>query len=199
MTLKRTALILIGFQNDYFAEDGVLRPFIASPSRLEGVLSRTLALLDALLAIGGTVIVSPIRFTPDYSELVNPIGILKAIQELGAFRAGSPGVELVAPLQERIARCQIVPGRRGLSAFSSTRLATVLEEAGVDHIVLAGVVTSICIDSTGRAAAERGHQVTILSDCTAGRTPFEDSFYRTEIFPMYARVETSTQFLEAVQ
>ena len=63
-------------------------------------------------------------------------------------------------------------------------------------MVVCGAVTSICIDSTGRAAHERGYRVTILSDCTASRTPYEQEFYCENIFPLYANVLTAAEFLE---
>ena len=53
---------------------------------------------------------------------------------------------------------------------------------------LARAITSVCIDSTGRAATERGYRVTVLSDCTVGRTPFEQEFFCREILPLYADV-----------
>ena len=92
-------------------------------------------------------------------------------------------------------RIVTVPGKRGLNAFSNTDLDDLLERKGVTHVVLAGAVTSICIDSTGRAAHERGYGVTILSDCTAGRTNYEQEFYCDNIFPLYAETLTTDDFL----
>ena len=48
MTLNRTALILIGYQNDYFAPDGILHPVIEEAARVGGVLGNTLGLLERL-------------------------------------------------------------------------------------------------------------------------------------------------------
>jgi nicotinamidase-related amidase len=61
--------------------------------------------------------------------------------------------------------------------------------------VLAGTVTSICIDSAGRAAHERGYRVSILSDCTSSRSNFEQDFYCEQIFPLYANVVSSNDLL----
>ena len=67
----------------------------------------------------------------------------------------------------------------------------------IDHVVIAGAVTSVCIDSTGRYAQELGYKVSILSDCTAAKSVFEQSFYCDSIFPVYANVITSQELLEA--
>lgn len=157
------------------------------------VLRNTVLLLEALRDTQATLVSTPIVFTPDYTELSDPVGILKAIKEVGAFKAGTSGCEVIAELQAFGDRILEVKGKRGLNAFSNTRLEAVLRENQVTDIVLAGAVTSICIDSTGRAGFEKGYSMHILSDCTASRTPVEQGFYCDTIFPLYAEViESST-------
>ena len=90
-----------------------------------------------------------------------------------------------------------IKGKRGLNAFSNTNLEVFLRENKIEKIALAGVVTSVCIDSTGRSAHEKGFEVTILSDCTAGRTEFEQQFYCDQIFPLYASVQNKDQLLKS--
>ena len=60
------------------------------------------------------------------------------------------------------------------------------------------MVTSLCIDSTGRAAYERGFLVTILSDCVSARTLDEQAFYCNSIFPLYADVLNNQEALEGL-
>jgi len=141
------------------------------------------------------MISTPILFMPDYSELIEPVGILKTIKEVGAFKSGSPGSETINELLQFGERIIEVPGKRGLNAFSNTKLDDILHEQEITTIVLAGVVTSICIDSTGRSAFERGYKVLILSDCTSGRTLFEQEYYCNNVFPLYAEVIDHVQLL----
>ena len=195
MSLSNTAFIFIGYQNDYFAVDGILRGVVEEADRTRNILSNSLALLGALEGHQTTLIQTPIIFTADYSELVNPVGILKVIQEVGAFKQGSPGAEIIDEFKAQGERISIVEGKRGLNAFSNTALDNLLTDRGITHIVLAGAVTSICIDSTGRAAHERGFSVTVLSDCTASRSQMEQDFYCDNIFPLYARVTDSQSLL----
>lgn len=91
-----------------------------------------------------------------------------------------------------------VPGKRGLNAFSNTDLGDLLDRHGISRVVLAGVVTSICTDSTGRSAHDQGIQVTVLSDCTSGRTATEQDFYGEQIFPLYAEVTDHTSLLRSL-
>jgi len=185
--LEKTAVVLIGYQKDYFADDGRLVGALEGDWR-RTMLENTNRLLDGLQNTAATVISTPIQFTPDYEELVEPTGILETIVEAGAFRRGDPGSETIEDLQRRSDWILEISGKRGLNAFSNTELGATLEARGIEDVVLAGVVTSICIDSTGRAAAERGYRVSVLSDCTAGRTDYEQKFYCDSIFPLYAKV-----------
>ncbi len=197
LDLNRTALILVGYQNDYFASDGILRGVIEEADRTQGILNNTLRLVEALKGTQTTLVQTPIIFTDDYSELINPVGILKTIVDVKAFQAGSPGSDTIPQFKEYGTRIKTVPGKRGLNAFSNTDLHEVLQNNRVNHVVLAGAVTSICIDSTGRAAHERGYRVSVLSDATASRTPYEQEFYCENVFPLYADVVTSDALLEA--
>ena len=188
MDAKQTALILIGYQNDYFAKDGILHEVIEGPLGAIGVMANTINLIERIVPTDVLIITTPIIFTPDYGELDDPVGILKTIKEVGAFKAGTKGSETIPEFRQFGDRIIEVPGKRGLNAFSNTDLAGILKGRGITNVVIAGVVTSICIDSTGRAAFERGSKVTILSDCTSGRTMVEQNFYCENIFLLYAEV-----------
>jgi len=194
MDTSNTALILIGYQNDYFAQDGILRGVIEASC--EEVLKNTLELIEQLRSSEMPIISTPINFTPDYSEVVDPVGILKTIVEVGAFKQGSRGAESIEEIRRFGDRITEVPGKRGLNAFMNTNLKETLQSKNITDVVLAGAVTSICIDSTGRAAFEEGLNVTILSDCTTGRSVTEQNFYCEQIFPLYASVTTHDGLLE---
>lgn len=56
-------------------------------------------------------------------------------------------------------------------SFADTDLAAQLESSGTTHLYISGFATEFCIDTTVRAAASRGLQITVLSDAhtTANR------------------------------
>ena len=195
--MNKTAIILIGYQNDYFAADGALVGALEDAEWRVEMLANTVKLLESASDTEALIISTPIVFTPNYEELVEPTGILKAIVDVGAFKGGETGSETIKELTSFGDRIQEIPGKRGLNAFSNTGLNEALEAKGITDVVIAGVVTSICIDSTGRAAHEHGYRVSILKDCTAGRTSFEQDFYCENIFPLYANVIESEELLQS--
>jgi nicotinamidase-related amidase len=143
-----------------------------------------------------TIISTPIILTSDYRGLAESVGILGTIKESGAFKAGSEGADTIPEILEFGDRILYVNGKQGFNGFSNTQLDAVLKERGIRHLLLAGMITSLCIDSTGRAAYERGYRVTILSDCVSARTPAEQEFYCQNIFPLYADVMDNKQIFE---
>lgn len=198
MDAKRTALLLIGFQNDYFDPAGVLHRVIEEPARVTRTLENTLQVVEQLAGTDVLMVTTPILFTPNYEELVEPVGILRTIRDCGAFKAGSFGGQTIPELARYRERLLEVPGKRGLNAFSNTGLEDILKARDITDVGICGVVASICIDSTARGAFERGYRVSILADCISGRTTLEQEFYVSQIYPLYAQVPSSREFVAAL-
>ncbi len=196
MDPKTTAILLVGYQNDYFAANGILRGVVEGTNRVDETLANTLTLLRVAADAGMVLISTPIILTPDYRAMAESEGILGAIKSSGAFRAGSPGADTIPAILAFGDKIIYVNGKQGFNAFSNTELDQVLRAHNIHHLLLAGMITSLCIDSTGRAAYERGYKVTVLSDCVSARTPAEQDFYCNHIFPLYAEVMTNRAFME---
>jgi nicotinamidase-related amidase len=196
--MPRSALILIGYQNDYYRTEGILHGFLEDSAQVLASLERTVSLMRRLSPMDVPFIETPIIFTSDYEELQQPVGILAAIRDHRAFQAGALGSDPVSEFTDFGDRITSVPGKRGLNAFVGTDLEGILRRMGVTDLYLCGSVASICIDSTGRYAAERGFQVTIVSDCVTGRTKVEHDFYMTNIFTLYARVLKAEEVAEKI-
>lgn len=196
MDPRRTALILVGYQNDYFAKDGILRGVVEDPHGVDRVLDNTLAFVRALSTTDATIISTPIILASDYRAMASPVGILNTMKEVGAFKEGSTGAENIPELDEFGDRILYVSGKVGFNAFSNTALGEVLRSRDIESVLVCGMVTSLCIDSTGRAAYERGYNVTVLSDCSSARTDIEHQFFCENVFPLYGRAATSSEVLD---
>jgi nicotinamidase-related amidase len=190
-----TALILVGYQNDYFAKNGILRGVVEDPTGIDRVLETTMRFIRSVSASRLTVVSTPIVLSPDYRAMASPVGILNTIKESGAFKAGSTGAANIPQLDEFGDTILYVTGKVGFNAFSNTSLEQVLADRQIKDVLVAGMVTSLCIDSTGRAAYERGYNVTVLSDCTSSRTKVEQDFFCSSVFPLYGRAATADEVL----
>lgn len=187
----KSAILLIGYQNDYFAKDGILKSVVEESSKVTNIIENTTKLIEKLDDV--LFVSTPIIFSKNYDELVEPVGILKTIKEVGAFKQGSKGSETIDEILQFGNKVKEIPGKIGLNAFANTSLDKYLREHKIEHLYLTGTVASICIDSTGRSAFEKGYKITMLTDCISGRTVFEKDFYCEHVFPLYSETMVSTE------
>ena len=86
-------------------------------------------------------------------------------------------------------------------AFLRTTLEDDLRARGVDTVVVGGVITNCCVDTTARSAFMRGFGVLVLEDCvgTFGQErDLHDASLRN-LSLLFAVVHDSSVLLEAVR
>ena len=82
---------------------------------------------------------------------------------------GSAGHDIIpelAPLEG-----EVVLDKPGKDSFYATDLETILRARGITHLIVTGVTTEVCVQTTVRAANDRGFDCLILSDCTGSYFP----------------------------
>jgi nicotinamidase-related amidase len=196
---KRTAVVLIEYQNDFTSEGGVLHDAVRDVMDRTGMLDNSRRLVDAARAAGATIVHAPITFVPGYHELAeHPYGILKGVVDSTAFVKGEWGAEIVdalAPQQGDV----VVEGKRGLDTFATTNLDFILRARGIDTIALAGFLTNCCVESTMRSGYEKGYKVITLSDCVAATSPEEHENAIKFDYPMFSEVMNADAFAGELQ
>jgi nicotinamidase-related amidase len=144
-------LLVIDIQRDYFP--GGASPLVGPEVAAE--VARTA--LDAFRAAGDPVV--HLRHVWDSPEAT-------------FMRPGTPGVEIhptVAPVDGEPVLDKTEP-----NGFLGTGLAEVLDALDVDHLHVVGMMSSMCVDATVRAAADLGQEVTVIHDgCAAPDLEFD--------------------------
>jgi ureidoacrylate peracid hydrolase len=195
MDPKKTAVVLIEYQNDFTSEGGTLHGAVKDVMEKENMLPNTVEMVQKARELGATIIHAPITFTPDYHELSpHPYGILKGVVDSKSFRKGTWGAEIVqdlTPHEEDI----VVEGKRGLDAFASTNLDFILRSRGITTIALGGFLTNCCVESTMRTGYEKGFDVVTLKDCTATLSEEEQRLAVAKNYPMFSRPLDHEEFL----
>lgn len=93
---------------------------------------------------------------------------------------------------------ELVINKTSRSAFNSTAIERVLLNLGVEGLVVAGVTTSSCVDTTARDAADRGFKVAVVEDASAEiDEPSHDAALR-QFAVRWGRVWTTDEALAAV-
>lgn len=195
MNPKRTALVLIEFQNDFVSEGGALHAGVAPVMKSTGMLAHTVSLVEKARAMGVSIMHAPITFAPGYVELTaRPYGILKGVVDNQAFLEDSWGGAICDPLTPQPGDIRI-EGKRGLDCFWSTNLDFILRSKGIEHVAVAGLLTNCCVESTVRSAYEKGFQVVSLTDCTAATSEQEQRLpFETDLL-FFSRALSSHQLL----
>ena len=182
----KTAVVLIEYQNEFTTEGGVLHGAVAPVMDKTGMLDKTVALVEAARAAGVTIMHAPITFAPGYGELSrHPYGILKGVVDGNAFVKGTWGAAIVDRLTPAAGDI-VIEGKRGLDTFASTNLDFILRSRGIETVILGGILTNCCVESTMRSAYENGYRVITLTDCTAATSPEEHDNAIAYDYPMFS-------------
>lgn len=159
------------------------------------VVTRARTLLQHGRDAGMTIIHVKVGFRPGVPEIHDRNMLLGAIKKSFThqqFFTGPSGAihQAVAPHEG-----DLVVTKSRISAFAGTDLALLLRAREIDTLVLFGIATSGVVLSTALAAADADYRLFILKDCCADLDPSVHSCLIEKIFPRFATVLTSEEFL----
>lgn len=195
MDPKKTALVLIEFQNDFTSEGGALHGAVKTVMGSSNMLANTIETVKAARELSVPIVYSPISFEDGYYEITEtPYGILKGVVDSNAFKKGTWGVEIVDSLKPQKGDI-IIEGKRGLDAFASTNLDFILRSKGIQNLVLCGFLTNCCVESTMRTGYEKGFNVITLKDCTAATSEEEQKAAHNFTYPMFSNPMNHHEFI----
>jgi nicotinamidase-related amidase len=192
---KKTAVVMIEFQNDFTTEGGSLHDAVKGVMESSNMLEHAQETVAKAREMGATIIHAPITFAEGYPELgEHPYGILKGVVDTNSFRKGTWGADFAEEMQPQEGDL-IVEGKRGLCAFSSTNLDFILRGRGIENVALGGFLTNCCVESSMRTAYEKGFNVFTLTDCVAATSEEEHRVAIEKDYPMFSRPVDHHEFL----
>ena len=173
----RVALLCIDFQRDFMEAGGFGESLGNDVSRLRTTIEPTRAVLAEFRRRGWPVIHTREGHRPDLGDLFpskrdrgNPSLRIGEEGPMGRLLVrGSDGHGIVPELAP--VEGEVVLDKPGKGSFYATDLETVLRARGITHLVVTGVTTEVCVQSTVREANDRGFESLILSDCTGSYFP----------------------------
>jgi biuret amidohydrolase len=158
LTPTRTALINVDMQKCFVGGSP-----LASPDGLE--LVERINQLSKICRDAGILVVHTRGWMrPDGSNL-GVMGELVPPFIVELYTEGSPTAELHESLV--VDEKDVILNKPRYGAFHGTDLDLVLRSRGIDAVVVSGIATNICCETTAREAAQRDYRVFFLSDGTA--------------------------------
>lgn len=137
-----TALVIIDVQNFYFGDNG-----------LEGSVEASLVTKNLLNR---------------FRELGLPVIHVQHVGKTGQISPDKAHAyqihDNVRPLDSELVIAKRTPG-----AFNGTELLTKLQTLGVDTLVICGMMSHMCVDTTTREAFDLGFKCTVVHDACATR------------------------------
>lgn len=122
---------------------------------------------------------------PDGSDWVSPIKLgfssyQRSTGIRGLYPRGSPQHRVIAPLAPRPG--ELVINKTTSGAFNSTGFEVTLRTLGIDTILITGLSTCACVETTARAAADRGIKCAIVED---GCAAFDEELHNATMRSFY--------------
>lgn len=163
-----TALIIVDLQNDFLSPQGAYARGKTVSADALLLPARVTPVAQTLKAQGGYVAATQFTLWPDAKgePMVSPQLLEKRpFLRKGDFAPGSVGQDNVPELKDSV---DLVVCKVAYSAFFNTQLDWVLRKAGIETVVICGIVTNGGVASTARDAHVRDYSVMVLSDgCAA--------------------------------
>jgi nicotinamidase-related amidase len=174
---SRTALLIIDMQRDFLEPGGFGETLGNDVSLLQNAVAPCCAMLAAARDAGLFVIHTREGHLPDLSD-APPAKIARGAPSL---RIGDPGPmgrilvrgeaghDIVAALYP--AAGEVIIDKSGKGAFYNTNLDEVLRGRRIESLLVCGVTTEVCVNTTVREANDRGYRCVVLADCCASYFP----------------------------
>ncbi|MFQ4136908.1 cysteine hydrolase family protein [Nodosilinea sp. PGN35] len=171
------ALIIIDMQRDFIEPGGFGDALGNDVGLLRAIIPQVRALQDAFRRYNLPIFQTVEGHLPDLSDCPPS----KRDRGHGALKIGDPGpmgrilvlgepgngiIPELAPLPGEV----IIP-KPGKGAFYATDLEAHLKAQGVTHLVITGVTTEVCVQTTMREANDRGYECLLVEDATESYFP----------------------------
>ena len=163
---KKTALLLIDMQNDFLHPDGAYARGNQTAKSMIPLPEKLLKVAQAIRKAGGWIVST--HFTiitgKEGEPFISPhLKALRPFLQKGDFTSGGWGhdvLDLLRPVDIKVEKV-------AYSAFYQSRLEFSLKKAGIDTLIVGGIVTNGGVASTVRDSHVRGLKTIVLTDGTA--------------------------------
>jgi len=177
LNLDTAALLIIDMQRDFVEPGGFGESLGNTVEPLQSIVPTVKSVLDAWRLTVKLVIHTRESHLPDLSDCPeaklsrgNPSLRIGDVGPMGRILVrGEPGnqiVEALSPLSH-----EVVIDKPGKGAFYGTQLLEILHKNNIRQLVVMGVTTEVCVQSTIREANDRGFDCLLIEDATASYFP----------------------------
>jgi nicotinamidase-related amidase len=177
LNFARTALLIIDMQRDFVEPGGFGESLGNRVEPLQSIVPTVLQVLTHWRKRGGLVVHTRESHAPDLSDCPpakrmrgSPQLRIGDVGPMGRILVrGEPGNQIVEELAPVFG--ELVIDKPGKGAFYGTDLMAHLQLRGITQLVVMGVTTEVCVQSSMREANDRGFDCLLVEDGTASYFP----------------------------
>jgi nicotinamidase-related amidase len=161
-----SALVLVDLQQDFCGPDGVMARSGEDLAPIAAALHQAGRVLDAARKAGMQVI----HVRAEYGDAdASDVSLFasRGVSGTACCRPGTPGADFLPAFMPRPGEWVVTKHR--FSAFVDTRLELLLRSNGIRSLLVAGVATQCCVESTVRDASMRDYYVVVAREACAAR------------------------------
>ena len=162
---RDAALIVVDMQNSCLADEGSMAKVDLDISDLKTTVDPVNRLIAASRAAGIPVVFTQYEFRPDYADGGLLVALYPALREVGGMVAGTWDAAFDSQLA--VEPSDVVISKTRYSAFYGTDLDRVLRDRGVRTLIICGVTTEMCVESTLRDGFFRDFRIVLAADAVA--------------------------------
>lgn len=181
LTIERSALIVVDMQNAYCTPGGYLDTVGFDVSGSPPVIAETRRVVDACKAAGIAVIYLQNGFELDGRDVGGPTAPVWHKSNALRFMRDNPdwsGRLITRGGWDHAIVDELAPGSGDLvvqksrySGFAGTNLDQILSARRIETVLVCGVATNVCVESTIRDAYHREYFPVMISDATMAAGP----------------------------
>ncbi len=177
LDLDRTALLVIDMQRDFLEPGGFGETLGNDVSLLQRAVAPIRGLLEGMRKRKMLIIHTREGHRPDLSDAprakIERGAPSLRIGDLGPMGRilirGEKGHDLVDALKPHPG--EPVIDKPGKGSFHATDLGAILQNRGIENLIVCGVTTEVCVHTTVREANDRGYRCVVPGDCCASYFP----------------------------
>ncbi|PPR78982.1 MAG: Peroxyureidoacrylate/ureidoacrylate amidohydrolase RutB [Alphaproteobacteria bacterium MarineAlpha2_Bin1] len=187
--LSRTALLVVDMQNGFLGENGGMAKLGFDSKLLQKAIPGCVELVQIARQKNTPVIFTQYLYEKDFRDGgIQVEEIFPGIKEVGLCAIGSHDSLIIDELKPKTS--EIIIEKNRPSSFYSTRLETYLRSQKINNLVICGVTTNICVETTARDSAQRDFGTYVVSDAVAEVDDFRHTISLKALEHMFAKIVT---------
>jgi ureidoacrylate peracid hydrolase len=188
------ALLVVDVQNDFVADGGFFDQVGADVKTIQRAIPPLAQLIDRARAAGVLVVFIQAIYDPQYLSAPMRERDLRVGRRMPRCLTGSWGADfhVIGPRPN-----EPVVIKHRYSAFANSQLDDLLKRHDIRSLLLTGVATDTCVESTGRDAYFIDYYVTLVADCCAGAAEGDHLMALERFARDYGAVVSSADVIEA--